>query len=1434
MLAVWPLCGRGADWAAELAGKPVVGRNADGQLEVFTVANDGVLRHRRQNPSNGDWSSWLGLGGTVLPGIAIANNAAGEMQVFAVDREDGALRQIGQKGANSANWTEWTNLGGALRSPITATRNANGGLELFGVAPDGTVQRLWQKNSAAEWSGWARLGGSGPGISPPLAVIANQDGRLELFGTTASNTVSHCWQRSPGGNEDWSDWSDLGGSVLAGIAAGSNVRGLVEIFGVNSTNGAVNRCCQASPGASEKWSDWQDFGGRVKPGLAVQRSMAQNACRLEIWAVNAPSSMLLHKWETLTDGSDRWSQWESSGQAAQPHPGVGQNEDDNLEVFAVDDQDPETVMHRRQIGSASGWLEWLSLDHHTLQYSSRRWQVDEGLPDNVVQAVAQTRDGYLWVGTQNGLASFDGVAFTAFNAHNTPALKNSSVTALCADRDGSLWIGTDGGGLVRMKDGQYDHFAKTNGLVGDQVRVICQSRDASLWVGTTTGMSHLKPTAENKGRVAADQFSAVNYGTQDGLLSESITHIREDRDGNLWIATGKGLNRLRADGRIDSFTMPNALPNDAVRGICQDRGGQIWIGSNNGLLWYNSYWVRSFYAYNTRYGLSDRFVSAICEDREGDLWVGTYSGLNRFHQGRFYNVLDNEGLPFDRVNTLLEDREGDLWVGSREGLVRLTPKPFSTITRRQGLTHNNVTSVLQDRSGSVWIGTWGGGLNQLKDDSVLPFGSGASSTQNVVLSPPQSPFWRASDVPVNSQSPGLVLSLCEGRDGALWVGADFDGGLMQLKDGVIARYNWKEGLTNGGLRVLHEDRAGNLWIGANRGLCRLTNGKLTTFTARDGFERDAVRAICQDRAGDLWFGTDAGLRRWHEGQFRSFTTNEGLSASRILALYADEQDNLWIGTSGGGLDRMRLTSAKSPEAVRHSGVHPPPRFASCTTRQGLFSDEIFAILEDAGWLWMSSSKGIFRVSRRNLDQLADGTVETVTSIAYGKADGMETPQCSSAGSPAAWKTRDGRLWFATSKGVVSTDPRTIKTDRAGPAVFITAVLADQKRIGNAEAVTRKDEPQESRTKGSDGGSSSPPLAESAAERRYFSSVDSRSSSASAAPVRIPPGRGVLEFDFTALNLSAPEKSRFRYKLERVDPAWVDAGSQRAAHYNNLRPGDYRFRVTACNKDGVWNETGAEMAIVYLPHYWQTWWFLGLALLGLVGGAAGTARYVTRRKLQRELALAEQRHAIERERGRIAKDIHDDLGSSLTRIMMLGHRAEEGLARKEDVGAQVEKMVRSARSTVQALDEIVWAVNPQNDTLDGLVAYIGHYADELFENSSIHCRLEIPFELPALPLAAEVRHNLFLIVKEAFHNVLKHSAASETRLRVAATAHLLQIEIEDNGCGFELNGNGQGGRKRNGLDNMRKRVSHLGGRMDLVSAPQQGTRLTFRIEFTGAS
>ena len=1317
-----------------LSSRPIIGKNANGQLEVFRLDDDGRLYHKWRKESNGAWSMWCSLDGSLWPGLSVVNDTAGKMEVFGIDRFTGNLEQIQQLADNGSDWSSWRNLGGKFGPSVAAECNANGRIQVFAV--DAATHRVKhiEQTANGSWSPWTDLGGS---LKPSLTAARNKDGRLELFGLAARDgTLLHCWQLYPN-TTNWSDWASLGGSIGPGFAVSQSRAGRLELFAVNQTNDAVERICEGDQNNSTNWTGWEDLGTNSMPGLAAGKSADD---RIEIFAVRPADFMLMHRWELFTNFSDKWSAWTEMDEKAGTAPAVGVNEDGDLEVYVADPDNNRVIDYRRQISGASGWLDWSSMNQPVFSCALHSWQVEDGLPDNLVQAITQTADGFLWVGTPVGLARFDGNQFVCYDTRNTTALKNSSITALCAGKDGSLWIGTDGGGLVRLYNGVFTEFATTNGLAGDEIRAIYESEDNTLWVGTTTGMSRYK-----YGRFRT-------YTTQDGLLSDIVQCIYEDHDKNLWIATGKGLNRLGQNKKMDNFVMPNGLPNNSVRSVCQDRGGRIWVGSNNGLLWYDWFWAIDFYAYNTKYGLSDTFVSAICEDGDGNLWVGTYSGLNRFRDGRFYHQPDDDDQPFDQVNTLFTDREGNLWVGSREGLTRLTSEKFFTYTKQEGLTHNNIMSVLEDAKGSVWIGTWGGGLDELRGEKVTGL---TTASTNV--------------------SQDLVLSLCAGHDGSLWVGADYDGGLTRFKDGRATHYTWRDGLINGGLRVLFEDTHGNLWAGTDHGLSCFKDGKFIANELTQSMTNESVRDICEDASGALWFALQNSLVRWQDGQLTRFTAADGLPNTGFTVLYADDDNTLWIGTGGSGLDRYR------------NG-----RFTSYTSRQGLFSDDIYGVLAEQGWLWLSSSKGIFRIRKSNLDAFDNGKVESVVCMAYGKNDGMETPQCNSEGKPSIWKSHDGRLWFPTSKGLVVVNPKDIKIDEEPPSVFIESVLANGKTIedgrmqlaGAASALARRSD-----------------------------------------PLTIPPGHGELEFQYAALSFSDSEKDRFKYRLDSVDSAWVDAGVRRIAYYDNLRPGHYRFEVIACNKDGVWNEAGAGLDIVLPPHVWQMLWFRVLMALTIVGGAAGIALYATRRRMQRKLILLEQQHAVERERGRIARDMHDQLGAGLTQIGLLGEFARRASDKNGNSLVHVERICDTARELAQTLDEMVWMVNPRNDTLNKLALYLAAYAEEFFKATTVRCLLEIPSGLPAWPLPAEVRHNLFLTAKEAFNNIAKHSRASEARVKISLDDTLLEISIDDDGIGFSVDG---AARSRNGLSNMKERVREIGGTFDISSAPNNGTRICLRV------
>jgi signal transduction histidine kinase len=340
--------------------------------------------------------------------------------------------------------------------------------------------------------------------------------------------------------------------------------------------------------------------------------------------------------------------------------------------------------------------------------------------------------------------------------------------------------------------------------------------------------------------------------------------------------------------------------------------------------------------------------------------------------------------------------------------------------------------------------------------------------------------------------------------------------------------------------------------------------------------------------------------------------------------------------------------------------------------------------------------------------------------------------------------------------------------------------------------------------------------------------------ASGAPVRISPGRQQFEFQYTGLSFTAPEKVRFKYRLEGLEPKWKGAGTKRAVNYSYIPPGKYTFRVLACNNDGVWNEAGGALAFTVLPHFWQTWWFRSLAGLNAAALVAGSVLFATRRRMHLKLERIERQRAVERERARIAKDIHDDLGASLTRITLLSQSARGELDHAPEAAADVDRIYRTARELTRAMDEIVWAVNPQHDTLDSLATYLGRFAQDFLNAVHLRCRLDLPMQLPAWPLTAEVRHNLFLAFKEALNNAVQHADASEVRISLDIEPAGFALRVEDQGRGFATDNQGAGDSSRragrpasgNGLANMHQRLTEIGGRCDIQSAPGGGTKVTF--------
>ncbi|MCP5051710.1 MAG: response regulator [bacterium] len=786
------------------------------------------------------------------------------------------------------------------------------------------------------------------------------------------------------------------------------------------------------------------------------------------------------------------------------------------------------------------------------QYMIDTWGREEGLPQNSVYAILRTRDGYLWLGTQEGLVRFDGVRFEVFDKRRVEEMSNNVVLSLCEDRENNLWVGTYGGGLSRMKDGKFTTYTTQQGLAHDIVWTIREDRNGILWIGTGDGLNRMQ------------EGKFTTYTTEHGLPNDSVRAIHEDRKGNLWIGTeDNGLCLLR-DGKFTTYTTrptQQGMANDAVFSIHEDRNGNLWIGTLNGLRCLRDDRFITYTAQTApiaptpQKGLEQNTVWSIHEDLNGILWIGSEGGgLSRMQEGKFTTYAANQGMHNNLVWSLHEDRNGNLWIGTRgSGLSRMHDGKFTTYTTRQGLPNDDVWAIHEDPNGSLWFGTYGGGLCRMKDGKFTTY----TAKQGL-----------AHD---------YVWTIHGDRSGSLWIGTH-GGGLSRLKNGEFTTYttrNTKQGLSNDFVYAIHEDRNGNLWIGTyGGGLCRMKDGKFTTFTTKQGLAHDRVLVIHEDRAGIMWIGTIGGLSRMKNGQFTTYTTKQGLTHNIVVAIHEDRDGSLWLGTRGGGLSRMR------------NG-----QFKNITGKDGLFDDVVWMIIEDdRGDFWMSCNKGIFKVSQKELNDFCDGKINTIQCVSYDENDGMKSRECS-RGSAAGLKSRDGKLWFPTIKGIVMIDPNNIMTNPIPPPVVIEKIITENETI---EA----------------------PFLREGQKRVIFL-----------------PGKNEFEIQYTGLSLLVPERVLFKTRLEGYDTQWREVGTRRTAYYTNLSPGNYTFRVIACNNDGVWNKTGASVSFYLEPWFYQTGWFLALCVLAATLTIFTGYRLRVRQLKTREKALSQM---VEDRTGELAR------------------------------------------------------------------------------------------------------------------------------------------------------------------------------------------------------
>ena len=937
----------------------------------------------------------------------------------------------------------------------------------------------------------------------------------------------------------------------------------------------------------------------------------------------------------------------------------------------------------------------LDPNRHLKEFGHQAWLTENGLPQNTVQAIVQTQDGYLWIGTQEGLARFDGLNFTVFDKENTPAFKSNDIRFLYEDRQGRLWISTSYG-LVCRHNGEFKTFTVNEGLPDNSIGPIVEDTKGSVWIGTAGGLSRF------------ENGSFKTFTAEQGLSRNVIQTLCARADGSLLVGTSSGMQSLSND-HFSSFSLPHYVNIANITAIAETEDRMVWFGTLEGLVVVNGQSSAPLtLANNNR-------VSALRVDREGMLWVATSNALVRVKYGAVEILTTADGLSSNLILSIYEDREGSIWIGTEAGgLNLLKSKKFNTYTTKDGLPSDIVKAIYQDVHGGIWIGSNGGGLTLFKNGSFTT--------------------WTTRD----GLSSDVVLSLAGDANGTIWIGTP--DGLNRFKDGKFQTFTFAEGLSNDLVRSVLVDRNGVLWVGTRDGLNSFRDNEFTTYTTHDGLANNFIGAIYEDSKGNLWVGTLGGLNKIKDGKFQTFTTKDGLSSNTVISLYEDASGDLWIGTNGGGLNRFR-------DGKFVSFTHTP--------------DVIYRILEDQQQnLWCSSNKGIFRVNKNDLDN----------PVYYGPADGTLTRESSGGGHPAGWKTSDGRIWFATIKGLAVIDPENIPLNTSPPPIAIEQLFVDNQSIPLTQKVT------------------------------------------------LSPGIARLDFYYTALSFIAPENVRFKYKLEGFDDDWIDGGGRRVASYTNLRPGNYKFRVIAANNDGVWNETGAALDFYLQPRFYQTYWFYLLCVLLL----ALTAWQLYRLRVRR---MALQFRAVLAERNRIAREIHDNLAQDILGIsVQLELVARLMPAAAETAKGHLDRARMLVRNSMTEARRYVWDLRSQELQKKDLPAALRDTTKRLTAESNVETVVEVAGLMRPLPV--EVETNLLRIGQEAINNAVKHARANRIEVGLNFDTRNVRLSVRDNGRGFDPSEQIADGHF--GLLGMRERAEQIGGVLSIDSAPERGTQIAVEV------
>src|SRR3984957_2123156 len=972
------------------------------------------------------------------------------------------------------------------------------------------------------------------------------------------------------------------------------------------------------------------------------------------------------------------------------------------------------------------------------QYAHTTWKIRDGFTKGIITSLAQTPDGYLWIGTELGLLRFDGVRPVLWQPPSGQHLPGTLITYLLAAHDGTLWIGTFNG-LASWKNGKLREVPE---LAGQSVTSVLETRDRTIWIGVF---------ADSGGALCDIHNGVVNCERESGKFGTGVKALYEDSRGTLWLGLSKGFWRWKP-GAPEFFSVPNQP--FGIISFAEDKQAQLLFGSQDGIRRLADGRVEPYPSTGSAYRWQ---ITRMLRDHDGGLWAGTSEhGLVHIRaQGRTDVFSHPEGLSGDYVTRFLEDREGNIWVATYDGLDCFREYAVSTISTKQGLSNTTSWSVLASKDGGIWIGT-SSALNHWKNGQVSLFGRSRGSPK--------------SDGKLNGQPPNALF---QDSSGLIWVSTQH-GEVGYLQDN---RFVPIRGVSGGPVHSIAEAPSGHLWA-ANQedGLSELYERRVLQEIPWTGLGRKnwANVIIADPSQRGLWLGLNrGGIAYFADGTIRSaYSAENGLAEGQVTDLRFGSGGALWAATDSG-LSRIQ-------------GGH----VATLTSKNGLPCDKVVATIEDndhSMWLYMAC--GLVRVIRSELDAWVVDPKRVVKSECFGTSDGVRGHVAAGGYQPLMTKSADGRIWFVPWDGVSVIDPHHIPVNKILPPIHIEQITADRKT--------------------------------------YWQNL---SGDASSSHPRLPPLVRDLTIDYTALSFVAPEKVLFRYKLEGMDRDWQDAGNRRQAFYTNLSPGNYRFRVAACNNSGVWNEAGTFLDFSIAPAYYQTTWFRVSCVAVFLVLLWGIYR-LRIQQLQHQFAIGLE--ARVNERTRIARELHDALLQSFQGLMLRFQTVGEMLpARPLDAKNALEGALDRADEAISegrdAITDIRATTLASRDLEKSITALMTNLSEELAGGNGRSVTFRVLVEGVPRAVRPTLQDEIYRIARESLRNAFRHAQAGHIETEVTY-GESLRLRFRDDGKGIDPSVIERGGRSGHwGLLGIRERAKQIGVELSVWSELGAGTEVELNI------